>query len=210
MVRIAIEANIGAGKSTVLQTLQERHPHILVYKEPLHAWDDLLQLFYANRSRWAMALQMRILLDRLDPKYKSSCVMERCIYSCRYVFAQTLFSEGSLSEKEWKLFKEYYETFKDDVDPDIIVYLKADPAVCLERIQGRDRDGEEHVTIDYLQKLHFQYENMSKYYPGRVVVVDAAQDPDKVYKDVENIVAKLYYERGGAAVRANDQGRVPM
>jgi deoxyadenosine/deoxycytidine kinase len=207
MVRIAIEANLGAGKSTVLRKLRERHPNILVYEEPLNAWEDLLELFYANRSRWAMALQMRVLLDRLDPKYKSSCVMERCIYSCRYVFAQTLFSDGSLSEKEWKLFKEYYDTFKDEVDPNIIIYLRADPSVCLERVRQRHRNGEEHISIDYLQKLHFQYENMFKYYPGRVVVVDAAQDPEKVYKDVENIVVKLY---DGASMCPDDQGRVAM
>lgn len=207
MVRIAIEANIGVGKSTVLRKLHENHPHILVFQEPLHAWEDLLQLFYANRSRWAMALQMRILLDRLDPKYKTSCVMERCIYSCRYVFAQTLFSDGSLSEKEWKLFKEYYDAFKDEVDPDIIIYLKADPAVCMERIQGRRRDGEEHVSLDYLQKLHFQYENMSKYYPGRVITVDASRDPEKVYKDVENIVTKLHH---GTTMYADDQGGIAM
>ena len=41
-----------------------------------------------------------------------------------------------------------------NVSIDAVVYIKAEPELCLERIKKRARDGEENISLDYLQKLH--------------------------------------------------------
>ena len=189
-MRVAIEANIGAGKTTIIERIRETFPDVPTYLEPVEAWRDILKAFYANKNRWALALQMTVLKEYVGgDRYRApTYVSERSAYSCRYVFGQTLFGEGSLTEKEWKVFKDYFDGFVD-VHPDRIIYVRTDPATCLARVEKRARDVEEGgVTLEYLQKLHFQYENLAKYFPGEVRVVDGDRSANDVYKDVENIL----------------------
>jgi len=39
-----------------------------------------------------------------------------------------------------------------------IFYLNVDPEICLERIQGRGREGEDGITLDYLNKCKKYHE----------------------------------------------------
>lgn len=196
-MRIAIDANIGAGKSTVLEAIQRAYPDVAVHQEKIEAWKDLLTLFYANKSRWAFALQMRILLEYLkaaasaDSTASKVVVTERCLYSSRYVFAQTLYGEGALSEKEWLVYKEYYDCFDDKAVPDVLIYIKTDPETCYERVRKRARPAEETITLDYLKKLNFQYETMIKYFPGTVHVVDGSGSEAAVFENVREILDGL-------------------
>lgn len=189
-MKIAIEANIGAGKSTLLGSLAHAFPRLPIHPEPVDEWRDWLPLYYANKSRWGFSFQMQVLLSFLSPKFESSCIMERCAYSCRYVFGQTLYSEGCISEKEWHLFKEYYDAF--GWNPEYVIYLHTDPEVCFERVKKRARDGEGDIKLDYLKKIDFQYANLLRYFPGKVFVVDGNQSPEKVFENVVGIINGLY------------------
>lgn len=213
-MRVAIDANIGAGKSTVLEAIQKAYPDVAVYQEELEAWNDLLTLFYANKSRWAFALQMRILLEYLKAgstttTTKKTVITERCLHSSRYVFAQTLYGEGALSEKEWHVYKEYYDCFDDKAVPDVLIYIKTDPETCWDRVRKRARPSEETITLDYLKKLNFQYDTMVKYFPGTVHVVDGSGSEAAVFENVKEILDGLYYHHydGPPPVRRDDQER---
>jgi len=213
-MRVAIDANIGAGKSTVLEAVRRAYQNVVVRQENVDAWTDILALFYANKNRWAFALQMRILLDALKAAGGAAgaagaavVVTERCTYSSRYVFAQTLYGEGALSEKEWLLYKEYYDCFETAV-PDVLIYIKTDPETCWERIRKRARPSEETITLDYLKKLNFQYDTMVKYFPGTVHVVDGSGSEAAVFENVKEILDGLYYHHDGPPpVRRDDQER---
>jgi deoxyadenosine/deoxycytidine kinase len=194
-MHVAIEANIGAGKSTVMTKIRDHFLHVPMYQEPVDAWGDALQLFYTNKSRWSFMLQMKILYEYLSPRYSEpdDVITERCAYSSRYVFGQTLFSEGSLGENEWRVYKQYYDAFNARLEPDVIIYLKTDPKTCLERIQKRGRSMEDGITLEYLQKLNFQYETMVKYFKGKVVhVIDGSRSENEVYKDVVDVLTQIY------------------
>ena len=54
-MRVAIEANIGAGKTTIIERIRETFPDVPTYLEPVEAWRDILKAFYANKNRWALA-----------------------------------------------------------------------------------------------------------------------------------------------------------
>lgn len=208
-MRIAIDANIGAGKSTVLDAVQRAYPDVSVHQEKIESWKDLLTLFYANKSRWAFALQMRILLEYLKAAASSDStatvvITERCLHSSRYVFAQTLYGEGALSEKEWLVYKEYYDCFDDKAVPDVLIYIKTDPETCYERVKKRARPAEETITLDYLKKLNFQYETMIKYFPGTVHVVDGSGSETAVFENVREILDGLYY---GSPMQRDDPER---
>ena len=185
MPRIVIEGNIGCGKSTLLKAL-EKKGH-MVFPEPIEEWGDILAKFYENKSRWSFAFQMKVLLSFLHA-YPNECFVERSPSSCRYVFGQLLFSDNNLTEREWVLFKEYFDAYSWKTSH--VIYIKTDSKTCLERIKQRERDGELSVGLAYLNKVEFHYDNMFKYVQFESFeVVDGNQSPEKVLQDVETIIA---------------------
>ena len=74
-----------------------------------------------------------------------------------------------------------------------IVYLRATPETCLERIQARHRTEEESIDIGYLRTLHERHEEwlMQRNSSPPVIIVDANQTKESVYKDTNAHVTKL-------------------
>lgn len=184
MVRFVIDGNIGCGKSTLMRRLAE-DGHVC-FQEPVEEWDEMLQLFYKDKNRWSFTFQMTVLHSYLK-QYPLDCVVERSPYSSYHVFGQCLYNGGFVSEKEWLLFKAYFDKFA--WKPTNIIYIKTDPKVCLERIKTRSRDGESDIGLAYLKNLHFQYDNMFRWIKfDNVHIVDGDQDEESVYGQVKNIL----------------------
>lgn len=191
-MRVCIEGNIGAGKSTLLSRLsKEGYP---IHQEPVEEWKEWLKLFYSDKKRWAFGMQMRVLASMLE--YPNTCVVERSTSSTRHVFAQVLYNQGDLSEKEFQVYKKYFEATA--WAPDVLVYIHVNPDTCLERIQGRARDGEESIDIAYVKKLDFHYGNLIRYATCPVHVIDGNRSQDDVYSDVLEIVQTYLQNRSAS------------
>lgn len=181
---VCIEGNIGSGKSSVLDIL-----HIKGYKvlpEPVDEWQELLEKYYNEPGRWGFALQMKTLASMVKNSDASNCIIERSILSCRNVFGQLMFNNGHLSEKEWTLYKKYCDFVM--WEPSVIIYIDTSPAICLSRIQERDRTGESQIDIDYLTRIEFQYSNMLKFFNGKVFTVDGSRSHEEVAEEIEAII----------------------
>ena len=87
-MHIVIDGNIGSGKTTQLELLEQNGWS--VKREPLDEWP--LDLFYKDMSRWALLLQMKI-LQTLRPVRDGVTVYERCLLSTRHVFWEYLRSK---------------------------------------------------------------------------------------------------------------------
>ena len=70
-----------------------------------------------------------------------------------------------------------------------LVYLRATPETCLERIQARHRSEEGSIDLDYLRTLHDRHEdwlvrqNRAHASLPSVLIVDANQNQESVYTD---------------------------
>jgi deoxyadenosine/deoxycytidine kinase len=84
-MKVVIDGNIGSGKTTQLNLLEK--VGWTVQREPIDDWP--LELFYKDKSRWALLLQMKILQTLQPVKTKDVVVYERCLLSTRYVFWDT-------------------------------------------------------------------------------------------------------------------------
>jgi deoxyguanosine kinase len=172
-ITLALEGNIGAGKSTFLKLLAKHLPQIHPFQEPVGLWqnenaeENLLDLFYQDMPRWAYTFQSYTFISRIKQHIKTLkevskdiCIIERSIYCDRYCFAKNCFEAGFISPLEWKIYTEWFDWLTEHFTarPQGFIYLKTDPSTCVERINERGRAEEKTIAFSYLESLHAKHE----------------------------------------------------
>ncbi len=179
-ILISIEGDIGAGKSTLIETLKQQHPSWHFIDEPVSTWlslknnqgENLLELFYKDQIRYSYTFQNCAILSRAlniqkcIEAWRKECsfnpevalhnvfVTERCLDTDYHVFAKMLYDDGKMDLLEWDLYKMWYNFAKETSTPlSGIVYLGTPPQICASRIMNRGRKGEEHIPLEYLNNL---------------------------------------------------------
>lgn len=68
-----------------------------------------------------------------------------------------------MNETEWTIYQDWHDwmnkQFGSRLALDGIIYLRATPEKCLNRIYLRGRDEEQEIPIEYLEKLHYKHES---------------------------------------------------
>lgn len=179
-MRIVIDGNIGAGKTTQLGLLEKAG--YTVRREAIHDWP--LEEFYANPTRWAFLLHTRILLTNQPGSQDCPIVLfERSLSSSRWVFWEVLKKDGHVTSKEDETYSALYD--KHVWHPDLFIYLNKSPERCLEHIKGRYQPGDQGaITLDYLQKLDIEYRKMLSTLPCKILIIDANQSAEKIHSEI--------------------------
>lgn len=186
---VSLEGNIGAGKTSVLERLQARG--YAVRPEPVDEWDDFLTKFYENPAEWALPFNLKVLhsFARIDfSVFDSHIVVERSPSACRHVFGQLAYNDNHLSPAAWDVFKEYHELL--GWKPDAYIYIQTPVEVCYERMQRRSRECEQGVTMEYLSRIDFQYENMLRFSQVPVHRIDGTGTPDQIADHIVLLLAQ--------------------
>ncbi|CAF0924074.1 unnamed protein product [Didymodactylos carnosus] len=203
---IAVEGNIGSGKSTILSLLDKSYLCDVVV-EPIESWTNvnghnLLAMLYKDPVRWGMTFQAyaQMTLTKLHALQtkKPVKVMERSIYSARYCFVENLYRSKILQQVEHEILNEWFNFMTENgrCNLDMIIYLRTSPEVCLERIKARNRPEEKSIDLNYLtalNNLHEQWLIQKKpYVPcAPVLIVDANQNQELVYKEANEYLTNL-------------------
>lgn len=181
-MRVCVEGNIGAGKSTALEAFSRLRPDVPVFPEPVDEWGDMLGRFYEDPRRWALPFSLKVLLGFQRARHDPVAVVERCPGSCRHVFSQLHFNDGHMTPEEWGVFKDYCDELW--WEPDAIVYVHLPADQCHARMVARGRPEERDVDIQYLKRLEFQYETMLRYSPVPVIRVDGTRPPEDIARAI--------------------------
>ncbi|XP_070760008.1 deoxyguanosine kinase, mitochondrial isoform X2 [Enoplosus armatus] len=135
---------------------------------------NLLQMMYQDPQRWSYTFQTYSCMSRLRTQLQPPParllssegtpvqVYERSVYSDRYIFALNMFELGCINSTEWTVYQDWHsllvEQFGHQVELEGIIYLRAPPEICMQRLERRGRPEEKGVKLDYLDKLHVQHE----------------------------------------------------
>jgi len=168
---IAIEGNIGAGKTTLAQKIAEDFNAKLVLER--FADNPFLPKFYEDQARYAFPLEMSFLADRYQQfsddtsqydLFKSFMVSDYDIYK------SLIFAQVTLQEEE-------YQTTER----------------LLENIKNRGRDYEQNIEGEYLNKINQGYFDFIKSYPQQNSLVLDVTEMDFVARkeDYNTILTKI-------------------
>ena len=128
---IAVEGNIGAGKTSLASILATRHNCLLALEE--FADNTFLPQFYQQPDRYAFPLELSFLAERYQQlRMKiAECTEQKRILVTDYLFEKSLlFAQVNLNGDEFQLFNRFFELMKPTLAaPDLIIFLDKDGVV---------------------------------------------------------------------------------
>lgn len=158
---IAIEGNIGAGKTSLANMISDEFNAKIVLER--FADNPFLPKFYEDKERYAFPLEMSFLADRyqqLSDDLAQFDLFKNFIVSDYYIFKSLIFAQITLSKDEFHLYRKMFNLiYKEITKPDLYVYLYQNTDRLLENIKKRGRVYEQNIESEYLKKVHDGYKN---------------------------------------------------
>ena len=210
---ISLDGNIGAGKSTLLAEIRNKLHDVHIVDEPVGQWTalknaegkNLLELFYEDKKRWAYTFQNCAILTRLkniqdavenlDSTMKGPQVIitERSVLTDKHVFAEMLRDAGDIDPLEWELYESWFNIFGKKYPVRGIVYVSTSASTSKDRIQIRNRQGEDRIGIDYLDALDNQHKKWveSTNIPVLTLSTEIGVPVEKNIEEIKSFIEKL-------------------
>lgn len=179
---IAIEGNIGAGKTSLANKIaQDFNAKIILER---FADNPFLPKFYKEPERYAFTLEMSFLADRyqqISDDLSQLDLFKDFMVSDYDVNKSLIFSKVTLHEDEFRLYRKlFYQVYKDIAKPDLYVYLYQNTERLQANIKKRGRNYEKDIKDEYLEKINAGYLEFLKNQPEMNVKIIDISDKDFV------------------------------
>lgn len=175
---IAIEGNIGAGKTSLATKIANDFNAKLI----LERFKDnpFLPKFYEDAARYAFPLEMSFLADRyqqLVDDITQFDLFKESVIADYDVNKSLIFASITLPEEEYSLYKKLFQVMHKDVPkPDRYIYLYQNTERLLENIKKRGRKYEQSIEAAYLQKLNTGYlEFIKNQHSENIKIIDISE-----------------------------------
>jgi deoxyadenosine/deoxycytidine kinase len=211
---VVVAGNIGVGKSTLVKMICQRlgwqpfyepeaeNPYLSDFYQDMRAWSFHSQIFFLTH-------RLRIHRQLLD--HPTSAIQDRSVYEDAEVFAENLYRQGNIDQRDYHSYRELYQVLTEFLPPpDLVIYLRASVSTLLARITRRDRDYERHITPEYLGQLSSLYEEWIARFSLCPVLTVPADDLDYVAHSshLDLIVRKVQDKLTGKEEVIFDPGEV--
>lgn len=186
---IAIEGNIGAGKTSLTKMLSEDFNAKLVLER--FAENAFLPKFYENKERFAFPLEMSFLADRyqqLTDDLSQFDLFKSFVISDYYIFKSLIFAQVTLQKEEYLLLRKIFNLmYKEIKKPDLYIYLYQSTERLLQNIKTRGRVYEQSITSSYLKEIQDGYQGFIKTENNlKILMIDVT------HKDFVNNIEDYY------------------
>jgi deoxyguanosine kinase len=194
---IAIEGNIGAGKTTLATMLAKDWEARLMLEQ--FAENPFLPLFYEDPAKYAFPLELSFLGERFE-QLKNNLVTTNLfnpiVVSDYYILKSLLFAKLNLQEAEYNLFHKLFYLISDSFPkPSILVYLNSTIDTLQLNIKKRGRVYEQNIQDNYLENLHQNYMEAFKLETSLPILLLNTSNKDFVedrnlFVEIRNLIQK--------------------
>ena len=192
---IAIEGNIGAGKTSLVKQLGEDFNAKII----LERFKDnpFLPKFYKDPKRYAFSLEMSFLADRyqqLIDDINQFDLFRDFVIADYDAYKSLVFANVTLQDEEFKVYEKLFQLMHKELPkPDVFVYLHQTTGRLQENIKKRGRLYEQKIEASYLQKINDSYLDFIKSQPPEKIKMIDISDKDFVNsrKDYLYVLTKI-------------------
>lgn len=196
---IVVEGPIGVGKTSLAKKLSESLSGTLILEDIDN--NPFLDRFYKG-GRGALPAQLHCLFQRAK---QLEILRQSDLFSSIYVAdfhleKDKLFASVNLDSSEMELYEKVYENMDiENVVPDLVIYLQANPSVLLERIARRNVPSEKFIDRNYLENITDSFaRHYHSYDDGPLLIVNTASiDPLNNEIEYKQLLEQIKTTKGG-------------
>ncbi len=173
---IAIEGNIGAGKTSLATKIAAQFNAKLILEQ--FEENSFLPKFYKDPSKYAFPLELSFLAERYqqlkDPLSKQDLFTDFTIADY-FLHKSLIFASKNLEPDEFSLYARLFNIIESKIPrPELVVYLYVNLENLKRNIQKRGRSYEQNIDFAYLEKIQTGYlDYLKQQQQMRIVIVDS-------------------------------------
>jgi deoxyguanosine kinase len=190
---IAIEGNIGAGKTSLATRIASEFNARLILEQ--FEENTFLPKFYKNPSKYAFPLELTFLAERyqqLKDQLSTQDMFKTFTVADYFIHKSLIFASRNLAEDELTLYTRLFNIIEGVLPkPDLLVYLYLDLNNLKKNIQERGRIYEQNIQSGYLEKIQQGYLDFLRQQQKMCVLIldtnhiDFVNRPNDYYKILE-------------------------
>jgi deoxyguanosine kinase len=172
---IAIEGNIGAGKTTLATQIAADLDARLI----LEQFEDnsFLPKFYTDPDRFAFPLELSFLADRfqqLKTHLGTPDLFQQLTISDYFIHKSLIFARKTLANDEFSLYSKLFSIIDAVLPkPELLIYLYLEIDKLTQNIRKRGRDYEQNIDKSYLERIQSGYFDYIKQQQDmRILIID--------------------------------------
>ena len=172
---IAIEGNIGAGKTTLASKIASLYNGKLILEQ--FEGNPFLAKFYENQEKYAFPLELSFLAERyqqLKRELANQELFTEFTISDYFLNKSLIFARKTLNSDEYQLFLTLFNIMNANLPkPDLLIHLFVETQRLQKNIRIRGRDFEQQIPDEYLNKIQESYLDYLRQQPQfRILLLD--------------------------------------
>jgi deoxyguanosine kinase len=200
---IAIEGNIGAGKTSLATKISEEHNAKLILEQ--FADNPFLPKFYEKPEQYAFPLELSFLAARyhqLKDELTRQDLFKTFTITDYFINKTLIFAQKNLQADEFSLFTKLFYIINTTLPkPDLLVYLYLSIDNLKRNITRRGRSYEQNMEKEYLVKIQSGYLDFIKSQQNmRILIIDTNNidfvNNIKDYNLIKDTILNKEYDTG--------------
>ena len=195
---VAIEGNIGSGKTTLASMLANDSGARLILEE--FATNPFLPKFYNDPDKYAFPLELFFMAERYYQLKNLDLqdLFQPYTVSDYFFIKSKIFAQNNLKTDEIQLFNKLFDIMLSSLSkPDLVVYLYADIARLQQNIKKRGREFEQDIFDGYLYNIQHKYlDYLKKQDDFPVLILDITNidfvEDKRIYQLIKAYLSESY------------------